>query len=152
MPSILLLGHGELGTAILSAFLAHPSYTTSPDKHRISILLRASSIPALPPSITRINANLASASESSLAEIFKGFDIVIGCTGMALPAGSQMKIARAVLAANVPRYLPWQFGVDYDILGRTSAQDLFAEQLDVREMLRAHEKTRCVVFTLRLSP
>ncbi len=71
---------------------------------------------------------------------------------MALPAGSQMKIARAVLAANVPRYLPWQFGVDYDILGRTSAQDLFAEQLDVREMLRAHEKTRCVVFTLRLSP
>lgn len=35
------------------------------------------------------------------------------------------------------RYIPWQFGVDYDIIGRGSAQDLFDEQLDVRDLLRS---------------
>lgn len=53
-----------------------------------------------------------------------------------------MKITRAVLQAQVKRYIPWQFGVDYDIIGRGSAQDLFDEQMDVRDMLRAQPQSQ----------
>jgi hypothetical protein len=41
-----------------------------------------------------------------------------------------------VLQAGVERYVPWQFGVDYDVVGRGSGQEVFDEQSDVRDMLR----------------
>lgn len=66
---------------------------------------------------------------------------------MSCPPGTQLKIARAVLAARVKRYLPWQFGVDYDIIGPSSSQDLFTEQLDVRAILRAQEETKWVIVS-----
>jgi hypothetical protein len=45
-----------------------------------------------------------------------------------------------VLAARVARFIPWQFGVDYDVIGKGSAQDLFDEQCDVRSLLRNGEE------------
>jgi hypothetical protein len=81
---------------------------------------------------------------------------------MALPPGTQLKITRAVLAAGtsasngngngngregVRRYFPWQFGLDYDAIGRSSAQDLFDEQLDVRDLLRSQNGVRWVVVS-----
>jgi hypothetical protein len=45
--------------------------------------------------------------------------------GFASGPGSQLKICRAVLEAGVERFFPWQFGVDYDVIGRGSAQTLF---------------------------
>jgi NmrA-like family len=64
-------------------------------------------------------------------------------------AGSsiQLKIAQTVLDAGVARYFPWQFGVDYDVIGRGSAQDLFDVQLDVRDLLRAQSKTEWVIVS-----
>ena len=59
----------------------------------------------------------------------------------------QAKLAEAALSAGVKRYLPWQFGVDYDIIGRGSAQDLFDEQLDVRDTLRAQSATEWVIVS-----
>ncbi|KPW13781.1 Isoflavone reductase [Pseudomonas amygdali pv. aesculi] len=44
-------------------------------------------------------------------------------------------------------HLPWQFGVDYDLIGRGSPQDLFDEQLDVREKLRAQQQTEWVIVS-----
>ncbi len=61
---------------------------------------------------------------------------MLSCIGFAAGPGTQLKLARAALQARVRRYFPWQFGVDYDVLGRGSAQDLFDEQLDVRDLLR----------------
>lgn len=64
---------------------------------------------------------------------------------MSLPRGTQLKITRAVLAAStssggkVRHYIPWQFGLDYDVIGRASKQDLFDEQLDVRGLLRSQQ-------------
>jgi hypothetical protein len=58
-----------------------------------------------------------------------------------------MKIAQAVLKAKVRRYLPWQFGVNYDVIGRGSAQDLFDEQLDVRDLLRSQHVTEWVIIS-----
>lgn len=59
----------------------------------------------------------------------------------------QTKVAQAALDAGVERYFPWQFGVDYDIIGRGSAQDLFDEQLDVRDILRAQDSTEWVIIS-----
>lgn len=56
---------------------------------------------------------------------------------MYLVPGSQLKLTRAVLEAGVSRYFPWQYGIDYDVVGGGSAQDLFDEQLEVRNLLRS---------------
>jgi hypothetical protein len=61
--------------------------------------------------------------------------------------GVQRKIARAAQNAHVKRFVPWQFGVDYDVIGRNSPQDLFDEQLDVRDMLRAQPNTEWVIVS-----
>ena len=77
---------------------------------------------------------------------------------MSSPAGTQRKICEAVLLSakqqqqshkaqqneNRKRYFPWQFGVDYDVIGKGSSQDLFTEQLAVREMLRGQKNGEVV--------
>jgi hypothetical protein len=69
------------------------------------------------------------------------------CTGYGTGAGGfQLKLANAVLDAGVKRYFPWQFGVDFEVIGRGSAQDLFDEQLDVRELLRSQNATNGSLF------
>ena len=35
---------------------------------------------------------------------------------------------------------PGKFGVNYDVIGRGSAQDLFDEQLEVRDLLRSQRR------------
>ena len=56
-------------------------------------------------------------------------------------------IAQAALDAGVRRYFPWHFGVDYDLIGRGSAQDLFDEQLDVRDLLRSQDRTEWIIVS-----
>lgn len=84
---------------------------------------------------------------STLRQTFKPFHTVICCTGMYAPPETQIKIAKAVLAAGVKRYFPWQFGIDYDIIGRNSSQNLFDSQLDVRDLLRAQSTTQFVIVS-----
>lgn len=67
--------------------------------------------------------------------------------GFAAGSNIQIKIARAVLEACVTRFLPWQFGVDYDVIGRGSAQDLFDLQLEVRDLLRGQDRTEWVIVS-----
>lgn len=45
------------------------------------------------------------------------------------------------------RYIPWQFGVDYDVIGYGSPQPLFDEQLDVRQMLRAQTRLQWQIIS-----
>jgi hypothetical protein len=140
--NILVLGAGELGKAMLSSLAARRPSTTSltvllrhqtissPSKASQIFALRALGIAILP-------GDIANASIAELATLFRPYDLVISCLGFASGPGSQVKICKAVLEAKVKRYFPWQFGVDYDIIGRGSAQTLFDEQLDVRDLLRA---------------
>ena len=55
-----------------------------------------------------------------------------------------------MLAAKVDRYLPWQYGMDYDVIGKGSSQDLFTEQLDVRDLLRGQSETGWVIVSTGL--
>jgi hypothetical protein len=153
--SILVLGAGELGISVLRNLAGRidPSSGTT-----LTVLLRLSSINPEAPGKQRDVAELRSLGVRFLAgdladpvtdlpALFKGYHTVIGCTGFVTGRGFQLKLARAVLQAGVKRYFPWQFGVDYDVIGRGSAQDLFDEQLDVRDLLRSQDRTEWVIVS-----
>ncbi|WVF73212.1 hypothetical protein IAT40_008031 [Kwoniella sp. CBS 6097] len=133
--SVLIIGAGELGLSLINAFLAHPS------KPSISVLLRegSSSIITISKlfdnSVKIVNGDISSSVED-LADLLQGYDLVVSATGFSSGPGSQLKLAQAALKAKVGHYVPWQFGVDYDTIGRGSSQPLLDEQLDVRDLLR----------------
>lgn len=154
--SILVLGAGELGLPVLRN-LAQVAKRTSGST--ISVLLRDSSINTQRPEkkaeidelrslgIQMVVADLVNNSIEQLAEIFARYDTVIGCAGMVAGRETPMKLARAALKSGVKRYFPWQFGVDFEVIGRGSPQDLFDAQLDVRELLRGQDKTEWVIIS-----
>lgn len=81
------------------------------------------------------------------ASLFARHDTVIGCTGIAAGIETPMKVAKAALQAQLRHYFPWQFGVDFEVIGRGSPQDIFDSQLDVRELLRAQHETEWVIIS-----
>lgn len=147
--SILVLGAGELGLAVLKG-LANKKDPNS----EVTVLLRPSTanlprqapkvapIYALPGDVKILPCDLLESSQSELANAFKAFDVVIGCTGYdqnsaGTGEGLQFKIAKAILeAGTVKLYVPWQFGVDYDLFEYGDAGGLFDEQKDIRKLLR----------------
>ncbi|EJD54570.1 isoflavone reductase [Auricularia subglabra TFB-10046 SS5] len=156
MSSILVIGAGELGDAVLSHLATHPN---KPKDTTISLLVRPSTIETPSPhhlslleqcklqGVSLVPGDIAALSESELAAIFASYGTVLSCTGFSAGPGSQRKLARAVLAAGVPRYFPWQFGADYDAIGFGSAQPVFDEQLEVRNLLRAQAATRWTIIS-----
>ncbi|EBX3265615.1 hypothetical protein DRT26_05920 [Salmonella enterica subsp. enterica serovar Oranienburg] len=56
-------------------------------------------------------------------------------------------MTRAVLEAGVKRYFPWQFGVNYDVVGKGSGQPVWDEQYDVRTLLREQNVTEWVIVS-----
>jgi uncharacterized protein YbjT (DUF2867 family) len=153
---ILVLGAGELGMAILRSLSKRASQRSNTS---LTVLLRPSTIASHDPAKQRDIAELRSlgvnilagdlveASTAELASLFKDFHTVIGCTGFVTGRRSLLKQAQAALDAGVRRFLPWQFGVDYDIIGRGSAQDLFDEQLDVRDLLRSQDRMEWIIVS-----
>src|SRR5690606_3309921 len=91
--------------------------------------------------------DLLTSAVTELAEVFGRYDTIICCSGFSIGKGMQIKITEAVLQAGVRRYVPWQFGADYDQIGRGSAQPVFDEQLDVRDLLRAQDRTQWVIVS-----
>jgi hypothetical protein len=154
--AILVLGAGELGMAVLRNLARH---ARRPAGFSISVLLRPSAIASGDMAkqkelaelrelgIGFVEGDLARQSRAELTATFRHFDTVVSCTGFVGGPGVQLKIAQAALDAGIKRYFPWQFGVDYDIIGRGSAQDLFDEQLDVRDLLRAQQNTEWVIVS-----
>jgi uncharacterized protein YbjT (DUF2867 family) len=154
--SILVLGAGELGMSLLRSLAGRAASSSGTT---VAVLLRPSTITSSEPSkqkdvaelrslgIELLPGDLVSSSADELAAIFKRFHTVVSCTGFVGGPGMQLKLAHAALAAGVKRYFPWQFGVDYDVIGRGSAQDLFDEQLDVRDLLRSQDRTEWVIVS-----
>lgn len=151
---ILVIGAGELGFQVFRSLVAHPRQSGM-----VAVLLRPASINSANPAkqkeietlrglgLRLVPGDIVEDSEDALASVFANYDSVIGCTGFVSGKGIQLKVARAVLAAKVSRFVPWQFGVDYDAIGRGSPQDLFDEQLDVRDLLRSQRQTRWAIIS-----
>lgn len=154
LKDMVLLGAGELGMAVLRALAPRVQAAGQ----RLSVLVSPR---------TASNASARSApfheemrrlgvevlgfdlgtDENTLADFFKRFRTVVNCSGFVAGPGTQLKMTRAVLNARVKRYFPWQFGVDYDIVGRGSGQPVFDEQYEVRQMLRAQNETEWVIVS-----
>lgn len=140
IETLLVLGAGELGIQVLRAL----ANKTQEHSHlKISVLLRSEAAHAISGSrkarldelmklgISVVEGDLHQNSIDELSEIFGSFDAVINCSGFVGGPGTQIKITQAVLKAAVDRYFPWQFGVDYDVIGKGSGQQVWDEQLDV---------------------
>ena len=138
---VLILGAGELGIQVLRAM------SNKAQKHtdvKLSVLLRSEAAHAISGSrkarldelmklgIAVVEGDLQENSVDELSELFAAFDAVINCSGFVGGPGTQIKITQAVLKAAVARYFPWQFGVDYDVVGKGSGQQVWEEQLAVR--------------------
>lgn len=154
--SILVLGAGELGLPVLRNLARVAKRAPG---STVSVLLRESTIHTTDPGkkkeidelrslgIEMVAADLVNDSIDELAAVFARFDTVIGCAGMVAGRETPMKLATAALKSGVKRYFPWQFGVDFEVIGRGSPQDLFDAQLDVRELLRSQDKTEWVIIS-----
>lgn len=147
----LVVGAGELGLAVVSGLLEQNPW----NPQSLSVLLRRPANNAGQQSadglrnrgLKIVDCDLATETVEGLATIFAGFDTVICCTGFVGGPGTQRKITAAILEAGVERYVPWQFGVDYDVVGRGSGQEVFDEQSDVRDMLRGQSVTHWIVIS-----
>ncbi|KAK0710816.1 hypothetical protein B0H67DRAFT_583485 [Lasiosphaeris hirsuta] len=151
MPSILIIGLGELGTAIQTALQSHPLYPSS-----TLAILRRDTTPSptnaalLAADITLEPGDFMASPLPDLTATFRKYDVIIQAAGMGLTPGTQLRVTAAVLAAGVPRYFPWQFGLDYPAIGAGSSQDLFDEMLAVREKLAGQSATKWTVVSTGL--
>lgn len=153
---ILVIGAGELGMPVLRNVARRAS---GAPEVSVDVLLRGNTINSLTPAKQRdvteirdlgagiVRGDLVESSIDDLAAIFAKYDTVIGCTGITAGLDTPMKVAQAALQAGVPRYFPWQFGVDFDVIGRGSPQDIFDSQLDVRDLLRSQNETEWVIIS-----
>lgn len=156
VENILILGAGELGMAVLNAM---PKKVQQHPLIKISVLLRSEATHATSgPLKTRLDAlqklnitvvegDLQKNSLSELSALFRSYDAIINCSGFVGGPGTQLRITQAVLKAGVARYFPWQFGVDYDVIGKESGQPVWDEQLEVRHLLRAQSNTDWVIVS-----
>lgn len=154
--NILVLGAGELGLPVLRNLALKAKDV---DGAKISVLLRASAVESSEPAKQRdiaeirslgieiVQGDLVKSSIDELAVVFARYDTVIGCAGYAAGINTPMKLARAALQSGIPRYFPWQFGVDFDVIGRGGPQDIFDAQIDVRELLRSQDQMEWVIIS-----
>ena len=154
--SILVIGAGELGMPVLRNVARR---ARDVEGATVSVLLRASTVRSTVPEkqldlaeirslgIDIVEGDLVKNSVDELAAMFAGYDTVIGCTGITAGLEAPMKVAKAALQAKLRRYFPWQFGVDFEVIGRGSPQDIFDSQLDVRELLRSQNETEWVIIS-----
>nr|WP_281063855.1 MULTISPECIES: hypothetical protein [Rhizobium] len=150
------MGAGELGMPVLRNLARRAkdhSGTT------VNIPLRTATVESTDPvkqrdvseirelEIEILAGDILAATISKFAAIFARFDTVVGCAGFSAGRNMPMKFAKAALDANLKRYFPWQFGVDFDVIGRGSPQDPFDAQIDVRDLLRGQDKIDWVVIS-----
>lgn len=154
--SILIIGAGELGMPVLRSVARRAQDV---EGATVNVMLRASTVASDVPEKQRdlaeirslgidiVDGDLVKNTVDELASLFSGYDTVIGCAGITAGIETPMKVAHAALQAKLRRYFPWQFGVDFEVIGRGSPQDIFDSQLDVRELLRSQTETEWVIIS-----
>ncbi|KAF2737028.1 NAD(P)-binding protein [Polyplosphaeria fusca] len=149
---LLLIGAGELGTALL------PHLSSLPNIHiclGVRQIAKHTQLASLNVSLTAIDLDAPS---PQLSSTFAKYDVVVSCTGFVQSAGAMSKLANEVLEAGRLRrdegkerlwFFPWQWGVDYDVTGDgDGVMPLFGEQRDVRELLRKEAAQAGVKWTI----
>ncbi|KAF3902387.1 hypothetical protein ABW20_dc0104389 [Dactylellina cionopaga] len=144
-PSILIIGHGELGLAVVESLYKHPSKKPLTS---LTVLARPQTVSSLPKTdpakysmldkwnVHWLPLDIEAASPAELKTAFKPFTAVVYASGMFASEGTPTKVTIAVRDAGVKYYIPWQFGIDYDVIGPSAGNGLFAEQYWLRKLLR----------------
>lgn len=151
LKDMLVLGAGELGMAVLRALA--PRVRAAGQRLSALVSPRTANNPSAPnlTELRRFGVDIVGfdlgGAENVLSDFFKRFRTVVNCSGFVAGQGTQLKITRAVMSARVKRYFPWQFGVDYEIVGRGSGQPVFDEQYEVRQLLRAQNEMEWVIVS-----
>lgn len=153
--NVLVLGAGQLGAAVLDFLIpavrqrnGSVSVIVSPGAwDNLGNLHSASHQKLADAGAEFISVDVANSSIEALKTHFANFTTVINCMGFVAGAGTQLKITHAVLEAGVNRYFPWQFGVNYDVVGKGSGQPVWDEQYDVRTLLREQSATEWVIVS-----
>lgn len=155
LDDMLVLGAGELGMAVLRPLLLRRGHAANP----LTVLVSPGSLDAPSPEqaqnyrdlrasgVQLLPFDLVERPDEDLIALLSRFRTVINCTGFVAGPGTQLRLTTAVLQAGVSRYFPWQFGVDYDIVGKGSGQPVFDEQYEVRGLLRAQGRTEWVIVS-----
>lgn len=154
LHNMLILGAGQLGMAVLRALapraravqatltvLVSPGTISHPSAQGAANLAELREL-----GVAVLGFDLSSDAQA-LEALFAQYRTVLNCTGFVAGPGTQLRISRAILAAGVQRYFPWQFGVDYDVVGRGSGQPVFDEQFEVRQLLRGQDATEWVIVS-----
>ena len=152
---VLVLGAGQLGSAVLDSLVpaviqrnGAVSVIVPPGSWDARGKLRSAAHQKLADRGAEfIAVDVASSTPASLKDLFANFATIINCMGFVAGAGTQIKITQAALEARVKRYFPWQFGVNYDAVGKGSGQPVWDEQYDVRTLLRAQTATEWVIIS-----
>ncbi len=152
---VLVLGAGQLGAAVLDSLVpaviqrnGTVSVVVSPGSwDERGTLLSDTHQKLADMGAEFIAIDVAGSTEAALKDHFANFATIINCMGFIAGAGTQIKITRAALEAGVKRYFPWQFGVNYDVVGKGSGQPVWDEQYDVRMLLRAQTATEWVIIS-----
>lgn len=155
IENMLVLGAGELGMAVLRHLAPRRLSATSPLAVLVSPQSLESPSPKQAQSYAELSAmgvrllpfDLTGRANEDLIAVLSQFHTVVNCTGFVAGPGTQIKLTEAALAAGVRRYFPWQFGVDYDVIGKGSGQPVFDEQYDVRVLLRSQSTTEWVIVS-----
>jgi saccharopine dehydrogenase-like NADP-dependent oxidoreductase len=110
--SILVLGAGELGNAMLHSLAKHPNRSNT----TIAVLLRPATARSSDESkkkhvdglrslgIDVVEGDVVQQSKEELAKIFSAYEVVINCFGIGAPGGTQMKVAEAAISSGIRRY------------------------------------------------
>jgi hypothetical protein len=150
---ILLLGAGELGTALLPHLITQSTTLT------LGVRSFAAHIPLTRthPSLALASIDTTSPSADLIAE-FSQYDVLISATGFGQDPSAFSKLAREILEAGRLRkergegrlwFFPWQWGVDYDVTGDGEGlMPLFGEQKRVRDLLREKAEESNVKWTV----
>jgi saccharopine dehydrogenase-like NADP-dependent oxidoreductase len=101
--SILVLGAGELGIAIVRSLAVHPMRNDA----ELTVLKRSVSPVGFEQDGVSVRAgDVVEMSGEQLASLLGEYHTVISANGMILPPETQIKLAKAAIAGGVKRYFP----------------------------------------------
>ncbi|CAM1508842.1 Fc.00g025810.m01.CDS01 [Cosmosporella sp. VM-42] len=131
--NILIIGAtGSIGSTVLSALLAEPSFT-------VTALQRSSSKSKVAQKV-KVATIDEPYSLDSLISVFSGQDAVINCMS-SLSVSDQIQFIDAAAAAKVKRYIASEYGLNNNRPDARALNSIFHDKGEIQDYLRSKEST-----------
>ncbi|KAI5457429.1 hypothetical protein BGZ63DRAFT_394712 [Mariannaea sp. PMI_226] len=127
---LLVGGGGSIGSIMLKALLAEPSFT-------VTVLQRTGSTSKLPEGVKVITID-DSYPLGALTVAFKGQDAIVNCM-TTIAVTQQLRFIDAAVAAGVKRYIPSEYGLNNNKPEARAVSGVFSQKGQVQDYLRTKE-------------